>query len=163
MFNKYTIMISTILMMVFSTTLVAGDTEHHRESPEVQSKLHLSTDIRQLLSEEMRAVQDGMVNLVMAIPKGNWNEIDAIATQIKESYIMQQKLSEKQREALHHSLPQGFQVLDHGFHETAARLSHAAKQHDAQLVTFYFYKLSESCTLCHSTYARHKFPNFDKH
>ena len=52
--------------------------------------------------------------------------------------------------------------MDHSFHSTAEKLAHAANQHDAELVNFYFYKLHSQCVKCHSKYALERFPSLKK-
>ena len=53
--NKYTVITPMIPIMVFSVTLIAADTDHHQISPDLQSALHRSSDLRDIhtLSEEM--------------------------------------------------------------------------------------------------------------
>ena len=49
-----------------------------------------------------------------------------------------------QVEELHSSLPALFKELDHSFHHAAGMLAHAAKERHADIVIFYFYKLTET-------------------
>ncbi|MFZ1805440.1 MAG: cytochrome c, partial [Nitrospira sp.] len=51
-------------------------------------------------------------------------------------------------------------LLDEAFHLRAEKLAHAAKAEDAEAVSFQFSRLLDSCVVCHSTYAKSKFPNF---
>ena len=44
--------------------------------------------------------------------------------------------------------------------QRARGLAEAAREHQAALVPFYFYKLTESCVGCHARYAGHRFPGY---
>jgi len=138
---------------------VAGHTEHpvehHAQPPADQ--LHLSPAVMDLLKQEMNAIQEGMQALIPAIVSGNWQDVAAIGGQIQHSYIMQQQLTEAQMEELHRALPPVFQELDQSFHHAAGMLAQAAKQRNAEVVSFYFYKLTDTCVACHSKFAGYRF------
>jgi len=121
---------------------------------------NLSPDVRELLSEEMLAIQDGMMSVITAYASGDYAQIAAIAQSIKDSYILQQKLSQHQMHELHSNLPESFIQLDKQFHDYAGLLADAANGRDRELVGFYFLKLIESCSGCHSQFAQHRFPAF---
>ena len=124
--------------------------------------IHLSNDLKVILNQEMNEIEQGMMKIVPAISAGNWENIMAIAKKIKDSFILKQKLTEKQSEELHHSLPVDFIEMDHSFHSTAGKLAHAALEQDGELVNFYFYKLHSQCINCHTKYASERFPNLKK-
>ncbi len=147
-----------ILGMTLSMPLSAEEDLNHHSLKKGKSSLHISENIRNILSEEMIALQGGMVQLVPAIASGNWGFIAETASKMEASYIMNQKLTKKEIAELHRTLPHEFQRLDQEFHEMSGKLSKAAGQQDGQLVPFYFYKLVESCIACQSLYATHKFP-----
>jgi hypothetical protein len=115
-------------------------------------------ELAQLLRQEMAAIQQGMQSLVPAIVSGDWKATAEIGEQIQHSYLLQQRLTTEQREALRHALPPAFRELDQSFHQFAARLAQAAQQQDTEVVNFYFYKLTETCIACHIRYAAHRFP-----
>jgi hypothetical protein len=133
------------------------NSENHMN--EERSILHLSPDLKVILNQEMNAIEQGMMNIIPAISAGNWEKITKIAKKIKASFILKQKLSEKQIEELHHSLPAEFIEMDHSFHSTAGKLAHAAIKHDSELTNFYYYKLHSQCIKCHSKYASERFPS----
>jgi len=118
----------------------------------------LSPELRALLSKEMVAIQQGMMAIIPAYVSGNWNKIEQIAERIKNSYILKQSLTDHQLHELHNSLPEGFIKQDQHFHYLSGMLEHAASNKKAELVGFYFSKMSESCLSCHSQYATHRFP-----
>ncbi len=122
----------------------------------------LSPELRTLLSQEMQALQSGMISLIPAIISGNWNEVATTAGKIKNSYILKQNLTPGQAKELRTILPADFIKQDQQFHYLAGMLKHAAQAEKPELVSFYFSRMTESCVSCHSSYARHKFPAFLK-
>ena len=138
----------------------ASDDKHHKNHAiEKRSKIDLSHDLKVILNQEMTAIEGGMMKIIPAISAGKWETIADIATNIKKSFILKQKLTEKQIEELHGSLTTEFIEMDRDFHSTAGKLAHAAHQFDGELVNFYFYKLHSQCIKCHSKYASERFPN----
>jgi hypothetical protein len=98
--------------------------------------------------------------LALAIAIGDWSSIQSTSTSIRESYIMEKKLTPAQAEELERALPQRFKELDAEFHLRAQRLGAAAAAHDAELVAYHYSRLIESCTTCHAAYAGTRFPGF---
>jgi len=161
----YLAMIASATYCFISISQASEVKEHETPTIEKSSKLHLSHDLKVILNQEMNEIQEGMMKIIPAISAGNWETIANIAKKIKNSFILKQKLTQKQIEELHGSLPAEFIEMDHNYHSTAGKLAHAALQHDGELVNFYFYKLHSQCIKCHSKYASERFPNFkkDKH
>ena len=122
----------------------------------------LSPELRDLLSKEMVAIQNGMMSIVAAYASGNSEETASIAEEIKSSYILKQEMTRQQRHELHQQLPDSFIQLDQQFHSYAGLLEEAARRNNDELIGFYFSKLVESCSNCHSQHASHKFPAFGK-
>ena len=118
----------------------------------------LSPELRALLSKEMIAVQEAMMAIIPAYSSGDNTEVASIARQIKDSFILQQKLTEEQKKELHTKLPEDFLQLDQRFHYNAGMLQHAAEMNKTELVSFYFSQLSEACAGCHARFATHRFP-----
>jgi len=131
--------------------------QHENHANEERSELSLSHDVKVILNQEMNGIEGGMMEIIPAISAGKWETIAKIATKIKDSFILKQKLTQEQMEELHHSLPAEFVEMDQSFHSTAGKLAHAAHQRDGELVNFYFYKLHSKCISCHSKYASERF------
>ncbi len=140
---------------VFSEDKPGRETKEHHSGVEA-----LSSELRELLKKEMRALEKGMMSVIPAYVSGDWSEIENIAHKMKSSYILKQSLTDAQANELHTLLPESFIKLDHQFHYLAGMLEHAAKKEKAELVGFYFSKLSETCVSCHTQYATHRFPAF---
>ena len=118
----------------------------------------LSDGLRDLLSQEMYALQSGMKSIIPAYNSGDWGEIETIARKMKDSYILKQSLTESQVTELHSLLPPAFIKEDQKFHYLAGMLEHVAKNKKVELINFYFSEMNESCVNCHALFATHKFP-----
>jgi hypothetical protein len=145
----------TILLPVMSYGEEKPNHNEHQKASAVES---LSPDLRDLLSREMEALQDGMMSVIPAYSSGNWDEIANTAEQMNKSYIMKQKLTESQIKELHVVLPQAFIEKDQRFHYLAGMLEHVAKERKVELINFYFSEMNESCVSCHIKYATNRFP-----
>ncbi len=121
--------------------------------------LAISPELTELLREEMRGISGGVQTLVTAIATGDWKTIADTSAQIRASYIMEQKLTAAQKQELETALPEVFKIMDTNFHREAANLGRAAEARDAELTSFYFYRMVESCVACHSAYAVTRFPS----
>ena len=120
--------------------------------------LHLSPGLTGLLQQEMQAIQRGMQSLIPAIASGDRQAIAETGDKIQHSYIMSQQLSAQHRQELQ-QLPPAFRALDQSFHRYAGMLAHAARMQNAEVVNFYFYKLTDACVACHSRFAANRFPD----
>lgn len=154
---------STFNLCVFSLIILpslgyAEDVHDHAVKKPVSAVESLSPKLRKLLTEEMQALQKGMMSIIPAYAAGDWSEIKATADKMKNSYILQKNLNDKQIKELHSTLPDSFLKLDQQFHYLSGMLSHAAEMKKSELVGFYFSELSNSCIECHAQYATHKFP-----
>lgn len=132
--------------------------EHHSIDKSHSGIVDLSPDLRNLLSQEMLQLQKGMIEILPLYVSGRWAEIVSIASKMEVSYVLNQSLSEEQKHELHSKLPNAFIELDQQFHYLSGMLEHAAKMEKAELVGFYFSKMSEICVSCHTQYATHRFP-----
>jgi hypothetical protein len=152
--------ILSVLSIIFLASCTVKQTSPHQNHATNNEILSLPKDLSLLLTLEMRAINQGMMDLVPAIASADWPKIAEIGDKIKGSYIMHNRLTKQQQKTLHHVLPLEFKVLDQKFHQLAGMLTHSAEMQKPELVNFYFYKLNEACGQCHSKYASNKFPGF---
>lgn len=124
------------------------------------NNLEISPGLMDLLRVEMRAILSGIQTIPAGIATADWEKVAEISSKISSSYILAQNITLEQRQELERTLPEYFKRMDENFHLEAARLESAAREHDAQLVTFHYYRLIESCTSCHAAYATSQFPGF---
>jgi hypothetical protein len=148
------IILSLIVGLSIPTELLSAE-QHSRTKPILFKVPHLQN----LLREEMRAVLPAMNKIVTALPIGDWQTVATTAAAIHNSFIMQQKLTAKDRELLQQNLPDDFIHLDQTFHRQANKLQQAAERHDAELSVFYVSKMLNSCMDCHQRFAPQRFPN----
>ncbi len=147
------------LLIILIPTMSYGGDKHNHEGTKIAVGVEaLSRGLRDLLSQEMIALQNGMMSIIPAYNSGNWEEIETTASKIKSSYILKQSLTESQVKELHSVLPHAFIEKDQRFHYLAGMLEHAAKNNKVELINFYFSEMNESCVSCHTVFATHKFP-----
>ncbi|MFA7083102.1 MAG: hypothetical protein WC141_01065 [Arcobacteraceae bacterium] len=120
----------------------------------------LSSQLRVVLSQEMLAIEKGMKEIMSSLIAGDYQAIEKTAANIKNSYILEQKLTSAQKEELHTKLPQAFIDQDSAFHNDAKMLEHVANSKNHELTHFYFSKMVNACVSCHQTFAQEKFPLF---
>jgi hypothetical protein len=120
----------------------------------------LSPGLRELFKLEMLGLQGAMLELIPKVVAGDWEGIAESAARIRGGFVLAQQLTPAQREELHRALPAAFLERDAEFHEIATGLEHAAHRKQAELVSFYVYKLTEGCVGCHARYAQTRFPAF---
>ncbi|MCF6212166.1 MAG: hypothetical protein L3J88_12340 [Gammaproteobacteria bacterium] len=149
----------TLLIVLLPMTVHGEEKIKHMEPAGISGVEALSPELRNLLSQEMQALQDGMMSIIPAYVSGDWSEIETIAGKMKNSYILKQSLTKSQAEELHSVLPHEFIEKDQRFHYLAGMLEHVAKNKKPELINFYFSEMNESCVGCHAKFAVHKFPN----
>ncbi len=108
----------------------------------------------------MLEIAQGVQRIALSLAGGDWKSIHRTSAQIRDSYIMQQKLTPAQAEELAHALPARFKQLDAEFHRRAGKLGEAAHERDPELVAFHYARLLENCADCHAAFASHRFPGF---
>ena len=130
------------------------------EPDAARQDIELSPDLLNLLKAEMGEIAVGMQSIPLSLVSADWKSIHQTSKKIQASYIMQKQLTAAQSKELEQALPAYFKRLDAEFHQRAERLGAAAAAHDPELVAFQYSRLLESCTLCHSAYAKSRFPGF---
>ena len=146
------------LIVTLLPSMSYGESKPAQKHGNISGVERLSHGLRELLSQEMRALQNGMISIIPAYHSGNWGEIEVTARKMKNSYILKQKLTKNQATELHSVLPHEFIEKDQKFHYLAGMLAHAAKNKKPELINFYFSEMNESCVSCHSKFATHRFP-----
>jgi len=148
-----------IISSGFSGLVFAESKIDHTENlGKIQAVTTLSPAIRELLKQEMNSLQKSMSEMLPLIVSGDWHSVSEHAAKIANGHIMKQKLTSAQIQELMATLPQGFKEIDNSFHSAANMMAHVAKEKHIELVTFYYYRLTETCLSCHTQYATHRFP-----
>ncbi len=133
---------------------------HAAEPDASRQDIKLSPDVLNLLRAEMGEIAGGIQGIALSLATADWKSIRETSLKIRESYIMEQKLTTSQAMELEQALPERFKQLDAEFHQRAERLEAAATTHDPELAAFQYSRLLESCAVCHSAYAKSRFPGF---
>lgn len=147
----------SLSILLISSTLLAQNNDKHTEPMGVQT---LSSQLRVVLSQEMIALEKGMKEIFSSMIAGDYEKIEKTAGNIKNSFILKQKLTQNQKEELHTKLPEAFLALDNTFHNDAEMLEHVANIKNPELTSFYFNKMTNECVSCHQSFAQEKFPLF---
>jgi hypothetical protein len=146
-----------ILLVAPATSMVSAGPG---EAPAQQHGLVLSPDLMELLRAEMRELLKGVQHLAAGIATADWMKVAETSARISASYLLNRKLTPAQKTELAVSLPEHFRRLDANFHHEAEKLQSAAGNHDAQQAAFHYYRLIDTCTVCHTAYAVSRFPGF---
>lgn len=154
--NKYRkIMYGSLVMLGIFLSLNAGLT--HGAEP-ISKKL--TPKLNELLTDEMLSIKQAVTHIMNGIIVGDHSIVENMATQINDSFILKQQLTEKDKEDLMAVAPEEFLKMDGKFHELSGKLAEAAVSKDYDLQRYYFGRLIESCQSCHSEYVTDKFPSF---
>jgi hypothetical protein len=117
----------------------------------------LTPRLKELLSSEMKQVSKATADLAIAIAGGEHSTVTDLGTKVRDSFILKQSLTPKDKKDLMAAVPPEFVAIDRKFHGLAAKLSGAGKSRDSALQVFYFGKMLDSCVQCHSQYASDRF------
>jgi len=118
----------------------------------------LPATLRALLVEEMLAVLGASQDILDALVRGQDGRVADNAQSIHDSFIMEQRMTEADREALEATLPAAFLERDRAFHELSAGLAEAARAGDAQRQRELFSDMLDACVDCHAAHATDRFP-----
>lgn len=151
-----------IKQMMIALTIggLACNMAYTQESSEPNDTLGLSQDTLTVLQAEMRELAVASQAMVMSFVSGDWVSIQRISEQMRGSYVMEQDLTDAQKQELADNLPERFRRLDMEFHARAGKLESAAANKNSELIAFHYYRLLEACATCHSEYAASRFPGF---
>lgn len=108
----------------------------------------------------MREISTGVQRIAVALATADWKAVQESSYSIRDSYVLEKKLTPDQEKELAHALPERFKQLDEEFHRRAAKLGEAASAHDAELTVFHYARLIEGCVGCHAAYAQSRFSGF---
>ena len=144
------VLVSFSLAYLGSTSAYAAESL----SPKLTPKLN------QLLTDEMLSIKQAVTHIMNGLIVGDHSIVENMATQINDSFILKQQLTEQDKKDLMAVAPKQFLKLDEEFHKLSEKLANAAIQKDFELQRFYFGRLIESCQGCHTEYVTDKFPGF---
>lgn len=153
-----------LAIIIVIGSLAANSVHTYAAEPHApRQDIKLSPDLLNLLRAEMGEIARGVQGIALSLATADWTSIQETSTKIRDSYIMDKKLTAAQAKELEQAFPEHFKQLDAEFHLRAEKLVVAATAHDPELVAFQYSRLIENCTLCHSAYAKSRFPGFSFH
>jgi cytochrome c556 len=119
----------------------------------------LTPKLRDALRQEMASVLLASQDIVGALAIGDHATVAERAQQIHDSFILEQSLTEQDRQDLEAALPPEVVELDRGFHETSAALAAAARTEDVEQELSAFARMTDACVTCHGRFAADRFPS----
>ncbi len=120
----------------------------------------LTPTLRDLLREEMIAIEDASKQILSALIAGEDARVAELAQRIHDSFILQQEMTDEDRAALMEAVPTGFVEQDRAFHGISAALADAARAKDRARQHEEYGRMLEACSACHADYATDRFPTF---
>lgn len=146
--------------LALAVGVAVGASAVAQETEPVSPKL--TPKLRDLLREEMVAIEDASKQILSALIAGEDAQVAELAQRIHDSFILQQEMTEEDRAALMEAVPSGFVEQDRAFHEIALALAEAARADDRARQHEQYGRMIEACSACHADYATGRFPNFDE-
>lgn len=120
----------------------------------------LTPKLQGLLQREMVSILDASQRILDALIMGDYATVADQARAIEGSFIMEQSMTDEDRQDLVSVLPADFVDLDRLFHETAANLAVAAESKKQSRAHAFFDRMIEICSSCHAKFATDRFPSF---
>ena len=114
--------------------------------------------VRGLLLQEMNAIQQASEEILEALVRGRDEVVAEKAQAMHDSFILQQEMTESDREALMEAVPKEFVQRDRAFHELTGELATAGREGDGARQRELFGEMVDACTACHARYAHDRFP-----
>jgi len=136
--------------------LVLLPTANAQEPEPVGPKL--PPKVRGLLIQEMVAVLGASHEILDALIQGQDDVVAEKAQAIHDSFILQQQMSDEDRQALMAAVPESFVERDRAFHALTAQLAEAARQGDSTRQGALYGEMLGACIACHERYATDRFP-----
>lgn len=122
----------------------------------------LTPRLQELIQQEMVSILDAGHQILDALVMGDSAAVADQARAIERSFIMEQSMTEQDRQDLMAALPPAFVNLDRRFHQTAAKLAEAAENNDRIQAHAVFNEMIETCMSCHARFATDRFPGFER-
>lgn len=142
------------VLVLASAAPAASDKETEPVGPKLPDK------VRGLLVEEMIAVLGATQDITDALIRGEDGVVADRAQAIHDSFILQQEMTDSDRQALLEAVPEAFVKRDRAFHTLTGELAEAARAGDRVRQQELFGQVVDACVECHARYATNRFPDF---
>jgi len=149
------------ILFVTAIMLLSAIQPTSAEQPAEPLGPKLPDGVRALLIREMNAVLGASQEILAALVRGQDEVVAERAQAIHDSFILQQEMTQAQREALLAAVPEAFVERDRAFHEVSGQLAQAARAGDTTRQQQLFGEIVDACVACHKRYATDRFSGFD--
>jgi|KBSMisStaDraftv2_1062788.scaffolds.fasta_scaffold1600059_1 hypothetical protein len=154
------------VLVIFGLSMAsAADSSHPNEAHDVSDTAgravgsRMPPKLRGLLIQEMLALLDASKQILEALMRGQNDQVARNAQAIHDSFILEQGMSDADRQAFHDSVPHAFMERDQALHDLSERLANAARQGDQLAQRKLFTEMLNACVACHAAHATDRFPN----
>ncbi|MDZ7851630.1 MAG: hypothetical protein U5L98_03000 [Halomonas sp.] len=149
--RRAAIVLSTLVALCVSATSLAAEPVRPELTPKLQG----------LLKKEMIQIELAMQEVYSAILQGRHAVVAEKGQSIHDSFILEQSLTDQDRQDLKAAVPPEFLQMDAYFHELSASLAEAGRTQDTPQQVELFGRMTQSCVACHSTYVTDRFEGLE--
>ncbi len=159
------ISMAAALVMVGLSMASAADAPQPNEAHDLSATAdravgsRMPPKLRGLLIQEMLALLDASKQIMEALMRGQNDLVARNAKAIHDSFILEQGMSDSDRQAFHDSVPHAFIERDQALHDLSERLANAAREGDQLAQRKLFTEMLNACVACHAAHATDRFPN----
>ncbi|MGM0982003.1 MAG: hypothetical protein ACQEXG_01055 [Pseudomonadota bacterium] len=145
--RRAVIALGTLLALGVSATSLGAEPVRPDLTPKLQG----------LLKKEMIQIELAMQDVYSAILQGRHTTVAEKGQSIHDSFILDQSLTDQDRQDLKAAVPPEFLQMDAYLHELSASLAEAGRSEDTPRQVELFGRMTESCVACHSAYVADHF------
>ncbi|NWN83843.1 MAG: hypothetical protein HLX48_12760 [Halomonas sp.] len=121
----------------------------------------LTPKLQGLLKKEMIQIELAMQEVYTAMLQGKHGMVAEKGQSIHDSFILEQSLTDQDRQDLKAAVPQEFLQMDGYFHELSASLAEAGRARDTARQVAVYGRMTETCVACHSAYVTDRFEGLE--
>ncbi|MDI5891125.1 hypothetical protein [Halomonas rhizosphaerae] len=137
-------------------TLVALGTSAASQAAE-PVRPELTPKLQGLLQKEMIQIEQAMQEIYSAMLQGRHAVVAEKGQSIHDSFILEQSLTDEDRQDLKAAVPQELLQMDAYLHELSASLAEAGQAQDTARQVEVYGRMTETCVACHSAYVTDRF------
>lgn len=121
----------------------------------------LTPKLQGLLQKEMIRIEQAMQEIYSAMLQGRHAMVAEKGQAIHDSFILEQSLTDEDRQDLKAAVPQAFLQMDAYLHELSASLAEAGHAQDTPRQVEIYGRMTESCVACHGAYVTDRFEGLE--
>ena len=124
------------------------------------TELELPKKFLELIRAEMKEIETAMQEELGHLARAEAAEGARVARSIHESFVMEQQMTDEERQELRSLLPATFLAFDKDFHARAERMAGAFERGDFTTAAALYSEMTQACVRCHSRFATERFRGF---